>query len=56
MTEGRMKGQAFVTLPSVAQAEKAVAETNGLMLQGKPLVVQFARSATANKAAEPEKT
>lgn len=47
-----MKGQAFITLPSVGQAETAVAETNGLMLKGKPLVVQFARSATVNKGAD----
>ncbi len=45
MTTGRMKGQAFITLPSVVRAEKALEETNGVMLQGKPLVVTFARSA-----------
>ncbi|XP_013788763.1 RNA-binding protein 40-like [Limulus polyphemus] len=45
MKEGRMKGQAFVTLASEKEASKAVAETNGFLLYGKPLVVQFARSA-----------
>ena len=45
MQEGRMKGQAFVTFPSVRTAEKALNETNGYMLKEKPMVVQFARAA-----------
>ncbi|XP_076319152.1 RNA-binding region-containing protein 3 [Tachypleus tridentatus] len=45
MKEGRMKGQAFVTLASEKEASKALSETNGFLLYGKPLVVQFARSA-----------
>ncbi|XP_029004240.1 RNA-binding region-containing protein 3 [Betta splendens] len=45
MKEGRMKGQAFVGLPSEQSAEKARRETNGYVLSDKPLVVQFARSA-----------
>ncbi|XP_061569106.1 RNA-binding region-containing protein 3 [Cololabis saira] len=45
MKEGRMKGQAFVGLPSEQSAEKALRETNGFVLYDKPLVVQFARSA-----------
>ena len=44
-----MKGQAFIALSSTARAEKALVETNGLMLQGKPMVVQFARSAQAKE-------
>ena len=47
MTEGRMKGQAFITLPSVQLAQQALQETNGYILKDKPLVVQFARSAPA---------
>ncbi|KAK3930676.1 RNA-binding region-containing protein 3 [Frankliniella fusca] len=47
MTEGRMKGQAFITLPTVTLAEQALLETNGYILKEKPLVVQFARSAPA---------
>ncbi|ERL89593.1 hypothetical protein D910_06958 [Dendroctonus ponderosae] len=39
MQEGRMKGQAFVTLDSVEQAQKAVNETNGFILKDRPLVV-----------------
>lgn len=42
---GRMKGQAFVTLPSEQHAKDALEDTNGFQLHGKPIVVQFARSA-----------
>ncbi|KAM3860307.1 RNA-binding region-containing protein 3 [Diretmus argenteus] len=45
MKEGRMKGQAFVGLPSEHVAQKALRETNGYVLYDRPLVVQFARSA-----------
>ncbi|XP_066250488.1 RNA-binding region-containing protein 3-like [Euwallacea similis] len=44
MQEGRMKGQAFVTLDSVEQAQKAVNETNGFILKDKPLVVAFGKA------------
>ncbi|XP_026283827.1 RNA-binding region-containing protein 3-like [Frankliniella occidentalis] len=50
MTEGRMKGQAFITLPTQNLAEQALLETNGYILKDKPLVVQFARSAPAPAA------
>jgi U11/U12 small nuclear ribonucleoprotein SNRNP65 len=43
-----MKGQAFITLPNVDRAKEALNDTNWVMLQGKPLVVHFARSAQAN--------
>lgn len=43
MQEGRMKGQAFVTLQNVAQAQSALEETNGYILKNKPMVVQFAK-------------
>lgn len=42
-----MKGQAFVTLQNTKQAQMALKETNGYILKDKPMVVQFARSATA---------
>ncbi|KAJ9588050.1 hypothetical protein L9F63_018568 [Diploptera punctata] len=45
--EGRMKGQAFITLQNVKQAEAALKETNGYILKDKPLVVQFASSEKA---------
>nr|XP_022903065.1 RNA-binding protein 40-like [Onthophagus taurus] len=49
MQEGRMKGQAFVTLGSVQLAQLAVKETNGFLLKDKPLVVVFAKSVTQKK-------
>ncbi|XP_077992437.1 RNA-binding region-containing protein 3-like [Glandiceps talaboti] len=45
MKDGRMKGQAFIGLPSEQKAQSAVNDTNGYLLHGKPIVVQFARSA-----------
>jgi U11/U12 small nuclear ribonucleoprotein 65 kDa protein len=45
MQEGKMKGQAFVTFPSIRIAETALSETNGFLLKEKPMVVQFARAA-----------
>ncbi|XP_061406272.1 RNA-binding region-containing protein 3 isoform X2 [Lethenteron reissneri] len=45
MREGRMKGQAFVGLPSEREAQKALRDAHGYVLHGRPLVIQFARSA-----------
>ncbi len=39
MQTGRMKGQAFVGLPSERVAITALEETHGYLLHGKPLVV-----------------
>jgi U11/U12 small nuclear ribonucleoprotein SNRNP65 len=50
MQEGRMKGQAFLTFPSEGIANKALNETIGYLLDEKPLVVQFARSAKPNSS------
>ncbi|XP_071579836.1 RNA-binding region-containing protein 3 [Temnothorax nylanderi] len=44
MQEGRMKGQAFITLQNDVQAKMALEETNGYILKDKPIVVQFAKS------------
>ncbi|RUS87716.1 hypothetical protein EGW08_004557 [Elysia chlorotica] len=49
MKEGRMKGQAFVALPSEEAASLALRDTNGLLLREKPMVVQFARTAKAQE-------
>lgn len=49
MKVGRMKGQAFVTLPNDTVAAKALKDTNGFVLNSKPMVVQFARSAKAKE-------
>ncbi|XP_044079396.1 RNA-binding protein 41 isoform X2 [Siniperca chuatsi] len=40
---GRMKGQAFITLPDVETAQKALQLVHGYRLLGKPLVVEFGR-------------
>lgn len=42
-----MKGQAFITLQTVEMAEKALKETNGYILNDRPMVVQFARIGAA---------
>ncbi|XP_060063135.1 RNA-binding region-containing protein 3-like [Ylistrum balloti] len=47
MKEGRMKGQAFVTFPTEEAASRALTDTNGYVINTKPMVVQFARSAKA---------
>ena len=39
---GRSRGFAFVTMGSAAEAQKAIAETNGQMLDGRPLRVNEA--------------
>jgi len=44
MQEGRMKGQAFITLQNDVQAKMALEETNGYILKDKPMVVQFAKT------------
>lgn len=44
MKEGRMKGQAFITFPSVSSAEQALGDLHGFVLNGKPLAVQFSKA------------
>ncbi|XP_039263691.2 RNA-binding region-containing protein 3-like [Styela clava] len=45
MTQGRMKGQAFIGMPNIEAATRALRATNGYQLINKPMVVHFARSA-----------
>ncbi|KAM5126746.1 RNA-binding region-containing protein 3-like [Callospermophilus lateralis] len=52
MKEGRMKGQAFIGLPNEKAPAKALKEANGYVLFGKPMVVQFARSARPKQDAK----
>ena len=52
MKEGRMKGQGFITFPTEEAAEKALNDTNGYVLNGKPMAVQYARSAKAKESTE----
>ncbi|XP_012218468.1 RNA-binding region-containing protein 3 [Linepithema humile] len=44
MQEGRMKGQAFITLQNTVQAQMALDETHGFILKDKPMVVQFGKA------------
>lgn len=46
MTEGRMKGQAFITLPSLEAAQAAVTECHAYLLNAKPMAVAYAKSNT----------
>ncbi|CAM6094489.1 unnamed protein product [Calypogeia fissa] len=41
MQEGRMRGQAFVCLPTTELAMVALAGTHGFVFKGKPMVVQY---------------
>ncbi|KAJ7310323.1 hypothetical protein JRQ81_007229 [Phrynocephalus forsythii] len=41
---GRMRGQAFLTFPSVPMAKAALQLANGFRLLGRPLVIEFGRS------------
>jgi RNA recognition motif-containing protein len=40
MKEGRMKGQGFITFPTEEAAEKALNDTNGYVLNGKPMAAK----------------
>jgi U11/U12 small nuclear ribonucleoprotein 65 kDa protein len=45
LRDGKMKGQAFISLPNEDIALRALNDTNGYVLYEKPMIVQFARSA-----------
>ncbi|XP_068637308.1 U11/U12 small nuclear ribonucleoprotein 65 kDa protein [Aristolochia californica] len=47
MQEGRMRGQAFVTFPSVDLAQNALNLVNGYVFKGKPMIIQFGRNPAA---------
>ncbi|XP_022718968.1 LOW QUALITY PROTEIN: U11/U12 small nuclear ribonucleoprotein 65 kDa protein-like [Durio zibethinus] len=49
MQEGRMRGQAFVTFPSVELAHRALSLVNGYVFKGKPIIIQFGRNPSAAK-------
>uniref|UniRef100_A0ABM5EVN3 RNA-binding protein 41 n=1 Tax=Pogona vitticeps TaxID=103695 RepID=A0ABM5EVN3_9SAUR len=46
LLSGRMRGQAFVTFPSISTAEAALQLANGFSLLGRPLVIEFGRKKT----------
>ncbi|XP_008448178.2 U11/U12 small nuclear ribonucleoprotein 65 kDa protein isoform X2 [Cucumis melo] len=49
MQEGRMRGQAFVTFPSIELAQLALNLVNGYVFKGKPMIIQFGRNPGAVK-------
>ncbi|KAK4769870.1 hypothetical protein SAY87_030402 [Trapa incisa] len=44
MQVGRMRGQAFITFPSVELAQAALNMANGFVFKAKPMIIQFRRS------------
>ncbi|KAJ8630502.1 hypothetical protein MRB53_023825 [Persea americana] len=49
MQEGRMRGQAFVTFPSIDLAHHALNLVNGYVFKGRPMIIQFGRNPVAGK-------
>ncbi|KAK7290613.1 hypothetical protein RIF29_05159 [Crotalaria pallida] len=49
MQEGRMRGQAFITFPSIELAHHGLNLVNGYVLKGKPMIIQFGRNPGAAK-------
>lgn len=43
MKKGKLRGQAFITFPSVRQASQAMSITHGYMLFGQPMIVSFGK-------------
>lgn len=43
LLKGRMIGQAFVTMPDIAQATAALNLVNGYLFKGKPVIIQYGR-------------
>lgn len=41
---GRMKGQAFITFPSVELAMEALNMVNGYNLMGKPIIIEYGQN------------
>ncbi|KAF2556800.1 hypothetical protein F2Q68_00013097 [Brassica cretica] len=52
MQEGRMRGQAFLTFPSVEVAHRALNLVNGFVFKGKPMIIQFGRNPGSAKPNE----
>nr|XP_046267790.1 RNA-binding protein 41 [Scatophagus argus] len=51
---GRMKGQAFITLPDAEKAQEALQLVHGYRLLGKPLVIEFGRERHKEEKQEKE--
>ncbi|KAJ4871201.1 U11/U12 small nuclear ribonucleoprotein 65 kDa protein [Raphanus sativus] len=50
MQEGRMRGQAFLTFPSVEVAHRALNLVNGFVFKGKPMIIQFGQESWISQA------
>lgn len=50
MQEGRMRGQAFVTFPSVELADRALRLVNTFVFKDKPMIIQFRRKPDVPKS------
>ncbi|XP_037569229.1 RNA-binding protein 41-like [Dermacentor silvarum] len=44
LLSGKLRGQAFVTLPSVQAATKALELCNGYVLRGKPVIIEYGKN------------
>lgn len=49
MKKGAMKGQAFLTFPTVRQASQGMSITHGYMLYGQPMIVAFGKIKTTDE-------
>lgn len=46
LMKGKMIGQAFVTMPDIDTANKALNQVNGFMFKGKPVIIQYGKQRT----------
>lgn len=46
LLSGRLRGQAFVTLPSIQAASRALDLCNGYVLRGKPIIIEYGKNGT----------
>uniref|UniRef100_A0A131Z5D5 U11/U12 small nuclear ribonucleoprotein 65 kDa protein n=1 Tax=Rhipicephalus appendiculatus TaxID=34631 RepID=A0A131Z5D5_RHIAP len=46
LLSGKLRGQAFITLPNVQAAKRALELCNGYVLRGKPIVIEYGKNKT----------
>uniref|UniRef100_A0A1E1XF06 Putative spliceosomal protein snrnp-u1a/u2b n=1 Tax=Amblyomma aureolatum TaxID=187763 RepID=A0A1E1XF06_9ACAR len=46
LLSGKLRGQAFITFPSVEAATRALELCNGYVLRGKPIIIEYGRNET----------
>lgn len=44
MTKGRMRGQAFITFPTIEVAQQALKAVHGFVVNEKPMIIQFGKT------------